>query len=80
MTSRETIEGWLNSANESHTHMLVVCDRFDHSDYPVYVYEDEDVREKYENFNGKNMQEVMEVYDLKKNLEEQLGEVRAFHF
>lgn len=60
--------------------MVVVCDTFEYDDYPVYVKQDENVREVYEKYNGPNMQKVMEVYNLKMGLEEQLAKPRVFNF
>ncbi len=90
MTTVHEIRGWLTRDLESYlggdtkkediTHMIVVCDTFDYSDYPVYVTRNEDVRKVYNEHNGKNMQRVMEVYSYGRDLEEQLNERRAFHF
>ncbi len=80
-TSRIDIRRWFKDGKKSGaTHMIVVCDTWDWEDYPVYVKPDEKVREKYAEYNNKNMQKVMEVYSLKKDMENQLNEVRAFHF
>lgn len=46
------------------THVVIVCDTFDHEDYPVFVAADEDVRAVCERYSTANMQRVMEVYDL----------------
>lgn len=65
------------------THVVVVCDTFDHEDYPVFVSAEESVRRIYDEHNGKNMQRVMEVYDLtesEKPLSEQKREHRSFNF
>lgn len=72
--SVEDIRRWLKSAPKGTHHMVVVCDTFDYEDYPVYVGEGEDTREVADNFNGKNMQQVMEVYSLtgKHTMESQL--------
>lgn len=84
MTTRNDIARWLSDGKEMKaTHVIVVCDTFDHGDYPVYVQADEDVREKAREYGypgQKNMQRVMEVYSLSKDLEFQLNEHRAFHF
>ena len=64
------------------THMLVVVDRFPfpQEDYVVYVRWYEDVRKKIEKYDNKDeMQEVIEVYSMKMDMEQQLGEYRAFH-
>ena len=60
--------------------MIVVCDTYDWEDYPVYVSRRENVREIYSDYNGKEMQRVMEVYSLKKDTESQLNEHRSFNF
>jgi hypothetical protein len=44
--------------------MIVVCDTFDHEDYPVYAFGPEDCWGKYRSHDGVNMQRIMEVYDL----------------
>jgi len=78
-TTQEDIRGWLNNGKKMKaTHVIVVCDTFDLEDYPVYVMPTDDVREKYAEFNGPNMQKVMEVYSLSKNIENQLNAHRAF--
>ena len=80
-TTREVIKGWLERAKEQKaTHLIVVCDTFDHEDYPVFVLPDQDARVRYEEYNGKNMQRVMEVYNLSKPLDEQLARFRCFEF
>jgi hypothetical protein len=91
MTTKQEIRDWLSDSNIEMrlsegqtrgdiTHMVVVCDTFDWSDYPVYVASNEDVREVYGKYNGPNMQKVMEVYSFNRNLEDQLNEGRAKHF
>lgn len=79
-TTAEDIGRWLDRAEKEHTHMLVVCDTYDYEDYPVFVSEGEDVHEVYDKFHGHNMQRVMEVYDLRKDLASQLTESRAMNF
>ena len=72
---------WLEKANfEVCTHVIVVCDTYDHSDYPVYVMKDANVREVEEYYRKQNMQQVMEVYSLSVDIEMQLAEDRAFHY
>lgn len=79
--SKSDIRQWLHEAKtDGATHMLVVCDTFDHENYPVNVKAGEDVRERAKDFDGKNMQRVMEVYALHLDIEAQLSENRAFHY
>ncbi len=60
--------------------MLVVCDNFSYEDYPVYVSKSKQVRKVYAKYEERNMQQVMEVYSYRHNLENQLNEYMAFHF
>lgn len=62
------------------THMIVVCDTFDHEDYPVFVKKEENVHEKESEYDEKDMQIIMEVYDLSMSKGKQLDEVRARHY
>lgn len=69
--TREDIRGWFRAGVASGaTHLIVVCDTFEWEDYPVYVggtapgARTGDVREIAEEYRGKNMQRVMEVYNL----------------
>lgn len=91
-TTKDDITGWFKRGIiEGATHMIVVCDTYDWSDYPVFVMPGEDPREKASEY-GKNdkhglptlpngqMQKVMEVYSLSKSTEEQLRERLAFNF
>ena len=80
-TSREEIRGWLEEGKSTGaTHVVVVCDTFDHADYPVMVKPDEKVLEIFEKYHDKNMQRVMEVYALHLDIDSQMNEFRAFHF
>lgn len=80
-TTKPEIKEWLEDGKKKGaTHMIVVCDTYDYEDYPVYVLQDEDVRGKYEEYNGPNMQLVMEVYSYGRDLDAQIAERRAYHF
>lgn len=80
MTTKDTIRRWFNNGvSKGCTHMIVVCDTYDYSDFPAYVDPDEDVRE-VEKEQRTNMGRVMEVYDLRMSREDQMAEQRAFHY
>jgi len=80
-TTKETIRGWLKSGKaEGATHTLIVCDTYDHEDYPVHVMPGEDVHKKFAEYNGPKMQKVMEVYSHALDHEPQLNEFRSFHY
>lgn len=46
--------------------MIVMCDTFDHEDYPVYVYAASQFAGVYAEKARAPMQRIMEVYDLNK--------------
>lgn len=79
--SRADIENWFDrGVKAKNTYLIVVCDTFDHDDYPVYVGKGEDFYEVYDRYSGgQNMQRVMEVYDLSCDKTSQMNEHRAFH-
>jgi len=80
-TSRANIREWFERGiDEEATHMIVVCDTFDHEDYPVFVSAGQDARKVASGYNGENMQRVMEVYNLSMDMEEQLRERRANNY
>ncbi len=81
MTSKVEILRWLERGlKDGATHVIIVVDTFDHGDYPVYVFPNDDVRSMAKTYNNKNMQSVMEVYNLSMDLDEQLDEHRAFNY
>lgn len=80
-TTKEDIKRWLKSAVKNKaTHMMVVTDTFDYSDYPIEVNSNQDVRDVYNKLHQRNMQKVMEVYNLSDDLKAQLNSGRAFNF
>ena len=80
-TSRDEIRDWLVEGKKNgKTHCIIVCDEFSYEDYPVYVDLTQNVKKIYDKYCYKNMQRVMEVYNLNLDIHEQLMEYRAFHF
>jgi hypothetical protein len=78
--ARDEIRAWFEEGvKQGATHMIVVCDTFDHDDYPVFVAEGEDVRKMAASYDGKEMQRVMEVYKLSADMSEQLSQHRVFN-
>lgn len=79
-TSKEDISGWFDAGKKKKAgFMIIVCDTFDYGDYPVYA-DREDFKEKYTEHDGKNMQRIMEVYNLSLNKDLQMKQKRVFHF
>ena len=80
-TNAHEIRAWLtNAKRDGATHVVIVCDTFDHSNFPVPVMPSEKVRDVFEAHDNKDMNRVMEVYALHLDIEAQLSEHRAFHF
>lgn len=78
--TKKLIRGWFqDGVDKGATHMIVVCDIFNYMDYPVYVQPNQEASEVAANIHGRNMQKVMEVYDLSMDIESQLEEARAWH-
>ena len=77
-TSREDIRAWLRDGKaRGKTHLVVVCDTWDHDDYPVECESKEAAKALVR--NPGSMQRVMEVYNLSMDLESQLAEHRAYN-
>jgi hypothetical protein len=63
--SREDIRNWFQRAEkEGDKYMIIVCDTFDHDDYPIFCKDAVTCMNEYDDHNGKNMQRIMEVYDI----------------
>lgn len=80
-TTQDDIKGWfIRGKGKGATHMLVICDTFDWSDYPKFVMPGEDAPKIGEENNGPNMTKLMEVYDLSKDMDEQINQRRVFNY
>jgi len=66
MISIQDLREWYDSGVEQGaTHLIVACDSFDYTDFPVYVSQTESVTERFNHYNNaQQMLRVMEVYDL----------------
>jgi len=51
--------------------MIVVCDTLDHEDYPIYVKPDDNFWKIHKQFDLKNMQRILEVYDYELSWQDQ---------
>jgi len=74
------IKGWIGRGqNENQDYLIVVCDTFDWDDFPVFVSGDlEKLQREYNSRKGRDMQKVVEVYDLNADINVQLRVERAF--
>ena len=74
MTTVNTLRRWLKEGQaKKATHMIVVCETFSYTDFPVYVMAGENVRDLYEKHNNGQMSKVMVVYNLNQDIEKQLA-------
>lgn len=78
-TTQDDIRRWLKEAKKDKaTHVVVVCDTFDWEDYPVSVKKGQDVQKVIAD-HSKDMQKVMEVYNLSMDIDKQLKEHRVWN-
>ncbi len=79
--TKEIIREWMRRGKkENATHLIVVCDTYDYDDYPVFVKSGEDPKSIESQISGKNMQRVMEVYNLNMDIDSQLNSHRSFNY
>jgi hypothetical protein len=79
MTSKAEISNWFDDGlKQNATHMIVVCDTYDHEDFPIYAFSDDGCVISYNIAQHSPMQRVMEVYDLRQPKEAQMNQGRAF--
>lgn len=79
-TKNQLREWFLRGKEEGATHMIVGCDTFDHSDFPVFVMPAEDVYEVEEKVRNHPMQKVLEVYHMGMDIDAQLAVGRVFNY
>lgn len=78
--STSDISRWFDDGIEQQaTHMIVVCDTWDHEDYPVYVNKPDGVHEIEDKYKG-DMQQIMEVYKMSIDKNTQMNQHRAFNY
>ena len=78
--SQTDISAWFDKGvSAKKDYLIIVCDTFEWSDYPVFTTKD-NFWEKFNTYsNNDNMQRIMEVYDLNKNKIKQLKEPKSFN-
>jgi hypothetical protein len=75
--TRSEISEWFDKGiGKGATHMVIVCDTFDHDDYPVYADSESSAKQKVA--APGSMQRVMEVYKLDDPKDPQLNERRCW--
>ena len=77
LTTNEIDEFYAQGLEMGKVFMLVALDTFSYDYYPVFTDSKEDAKAEYERLHGKNMQKVLEVYDLNGDRFWQLNEKRC---
>lgn len=73
-TTMNDIREWIDGYDkDKYSHVIIVSDSFEYEEYPVAVKIGEDVKSTISEYNGKNMQRVMEVYNLSMDIEKQIA-------
>ena len=79
--TRLDIMDWFQEGqSKGATHMIIMCDTYDHEDYPAYVMYGESAKDKVDTLAKGSMQRVMEVYNLNKDMVMQLNQPRSFEY
>lgn len=56
---------WLERAETlGAKYLMVICDTFDYSDYPVFIMTDAELLEKQKYYSSASMQDIMEIIPL----------------
>lgn len=79
-TTMNDIKEWINRYDSSeYSHVLIVSDTFEHEEYPVPVKIGENVKTIISEYSGKEMQRVMEVYNLNMNITKQVTSSKVWN-
>jgi len=79
MALTDDVRQWFKAGTgKGASHMIVACNTVNYEDYPVYIMPEEDSRKKMAEYSGKNMQRVMEIYNLAEDMEKQIAEHMAW--
>lgn len=79
--SYEDVRRWVYGGNNgTNSHLIVVCDKWDWEDYPVYVKNGEDIKKYISEYqDAQRMSGINEIYNYSLDLESQLREGHAWH-
>jgi hypothetical protein len=77
--SKEMLRLWFDWGKKNgYDYMIVVCDKTQWEDFPIFVY-DRNYSEEYGNFYNKHMHTIQEVYDLGRDRELQMAAIRVWN-
>jgi hypothetical protein len=75
----EIVEWFSLGVMNGDTHLLLIYDTFDKTEYPIYAKGDDAAADQFRLYNGASHQQVKEVFDLRLGTDEQMLEERAWH-
>lgn len=79
-TTKLDLRAWFEQGKrQGARYMIVVCDTFDHEDYPSYVMPHENIHDRISYYKHSPMQRITEVYNLTLDRDKQLNENRSFN-
>ncbi len=78
MTDKNVLIDWIKDCPKGKRWVVIKCDTFEYSDYPVYCDAKEALHHR--DTDGQNMQKVMECYDTKLDLKTQLNQNRCHNW
>jgi len=77
---KKQVLSWTRTAKQrGSTHMIVAYDTQKNKPFPVYVNSDTSVQQKIKSFNDNISVRAIEVYNMRLNLETQLGQARTWN-
>lgn len=83
VTTKDVIRGWFQEGlNKKAAKMLIFCDKWSWDDFPVFVNEPTAVTHTIKRILGANRHAfiLMEVYDLRRDMEKQLATLRVYDY
>lgn len=60
--SRKDVDRWIDTAKQrGYKYIISVCDTFDYDDYPVYIKDLNELKDRMDDYDGVNMQKINEI-------------------
>ena len=80
MATVREVETWFRKGvRDGAIAMLVVMNDYNDMDYPIFVMPQEQFQEKFQLYDGKDLQRVVAVYLLTQDLASQMAEPSVYH-
>lgn len=60
--SRKDVDRWIDTGKQrGYKYIISVCDTFDYDDYPVYIKDLNELKDRVDDYDGVNMQKINEI-------------------